>query len=227
MANCYNCANEIEADKITAEHIPAQNLYTGYKEDYKKDRITVPACETCNHLYSKIDQEIRDAIAIKSDSKSEMVSKGFRSILRRSNWKERTEVNIDGKVVSVEFSYNDLRQIHLKNFKGIYFHTYNKVIPDNFVLEIIADGDENLKESAEFLYQYAMDGKEWIPSGHPDIFRYIIKPIAINDVEQKIVEPQNLEDAIGFVGVLIYHETILAIIVAGEEEYVKTCNPNT
>lgn len=227
MAKCYNCGKEIEPEKLTDEHIPARNLYVGFAEEYKKNRITVPACESCNQYFSKIDQEIRDAIAIKSDSKSEMVSKGFRSILRRLNWKERTEVNVDGKVVSVEFSYNDLRKIHIKNFKGIYFHTYNEVIPDKFVLEIIADGDENLKEGAQFLYDYAMDGKEWMPSGHPDIFRYIIKPIAINGKEQIIVEPQNIEDAIGFVGVLVYHETILAIVVAGEEEYVKTCNPNT
>ena len=67
MDLCYNCGNELNSQNRTREHIPAQNMFVGYPDEYKVNRITVPACYSCNNLYSKVDQEIRDAIGIMNE----------------------------------------------------------------------------------------------------------------------------------------------------------------
>jgi hypothetical protein len=83
-----------DPDIETVEHVPAKNLYDGFDNQFNVNRITVPACYDCNQLYSKIDQEIRDSLAVKSDSEEQkkiMTGKGVRSILRRSNWRDRSQ----------------------------------------------------------------------------------------------------------------------------------------
>lgn len=180
MAICYNCGTELTADNSTVEHVPAKNLYEGFSDELKRNRITVPACRTCNNLYSKIDQEIRDAIAIKSDNIEErqaLIGKGVRSIMRHSNWKDRTHIDISGNVIAVDFSYANLRELHIKNFKALFYRKYGFPVPGDFIIEIIADGDENLIGTAQFLHDYIRQDKEWEISGHPDIFKFILKDI--------------------------------------------------
>lgn len=54
---CYNCGIELEDKDVTREHIPARNLFEGYDEKYKVNRLTVPACLKCNGQYSPTDEE--------------------------------------------------------------------------------------------------------------------------------------------------------------------------
>ena len=49
---CYNCGKILKPNEITREHIPARNLFEGYDEQYKVQRITVKACRKCNQEYS-------------------------------------------------------------------------------------------------------------------------------------------------------------------------------
>ena len=91
MPLCYNCGQEFDKEKITREHIPAQNTFVGYPDNYKSNRLVVPACFDCNNRYSKIDQEIRDAIGIMNEDnelQNEMTAKAVRSIMRNQNWQK-------------------------------------------------------------------------------------------------------------------------------------------
>lgn len=225
---CYNCGVELNAENYTVEHVPAKNLYDDFDDSFKRNRITVPACRPCNELYSKIDQEIRDILAIKNDNveeKKELTRKGVKSIMRRSSWKDRVYTDEQGNVTAVEFNYDDLKSLHIKNFKALFFRKYGFCLPDDFVIEIVADGDENMIKSAQILHDYTRTDKEWEVSGHEDVFKFILKDITPNEEKQIFYESGDFEKIIGVAGVLVYHEDVGAVVLAGKKEYVESCRP--
>ncbi len=170
---CYNCGAILDNNNWTDEHIPPKNLYDGFDQSFKINRITVPACNTCNHLFSKIDCEIRDALAIKTEeltSRQKLAEKGTRSITRVNNWLERAHFDKDGKVVAIDFKYKAFHDSHKKNFKRLFYNKYGFSIPEEFQIEVIADDDTYKRfflsqVLAAYLDKYA--GFE--QSGHPDI----------------------------------------------------------
>jgi hypothetical protein len=225
---CYKCGVKLNSENSSKEHVPARNLYDDLDDSFKRDRITVPACKKCNGEYSKIDQEIRDLLVVKNadpENRSEFTRKGFKSILRRSNWKDRVLVDEDGKSIAVTFSYEDLREIHIKNFRALFYRKYGIRIPDDFVIEIIADGDDNLIEAAQMLEAYIKDGKEWEVSGHADVFKFILKDITENAESGQIEESGDFDKIVGVAGLFLYDSDTIAIVVAGKKEYVETCKP--
>jgi hypothetical protein len=227
MANiCYDCGKELTKENYTVEHVPAQNLYEGFGDEYKKNRITVPACFDCNQKYSKIDQELRDVLAIKNESteeKQSLTGKGVRSILRRSNWKDRTHFDNQGRVIAVTFNYDELRMFHIKNFKALFFRKYGFPIPEDFEVGILSEGDEAKKVSAQAIYDYTMINKEFELSGHPDIFKFILKGMAQDKENNNAYESNNFEELSAVTGVLVYHNEITAVIVAGKKDFIASC----
>lgn len=221
---CYDCSNPLDKENKTVEHVPAKNLYEGFGEEFKRNRITVPACIKCNQKYSKVDQEIRDVLAIqndKLDEKKELTAKGIRSILRRSNWKERVYTNEKGEVIALDFNYDELKQIHVKNFKALFYVKYGFPVPNNFEIEIITDGDDHLTKQAQFFYDYLTIDQEWRASGHEDIFKYILKGISINEANNIIEDSKDFEKLLGVAGILVYHDSIAAVVVAGRKDYLE------
>ena len=57
---CYNCGEPLTKKTKTKEYVPQQNLFKGFPEDHKKNRITVPSCFECNNGASDIDDELRN-----------------------------------------------------------------------------------------------------------------------------------------------------------------------
>lgn len=226
---CYNCGIQLNKTTATVEHVPAKNLYDGFGSDYKKNRITVPACSSCNNLYSKIDQEIRDALAIKNDDVSqreELTGKGIRSILRKSNWLDRAHFNNTGQVIAVDFDYGDLLQLHIKNFKALFFRKYSFPLPDHFEIDIISEGDYDKLEVAKDLYEYAILDTKFECSGHPDVFKFTLKDITHNKTDGSIYESGDFNKLIMIIGILIYHNDIIAIVVAGKKDFLKKFKEN-
>lgn len=227
MEYCYDCRKPLNNENSNKEHIPARNLYNGYPEEYKKNRLTVPACIDCNHKYSKIDQEIRDAVGIMNENdpnQQELTRQAVKSILRRNNWKDRVEQNRNGDVISVSFSYDELKQLHIKNFKGIFYHTYGIPVTETFEIEIVSDGDEeyeHLLRVAQVMHDYINGFNDWKESGNKEVFMYNIKTMAINE-QGNIDDDGDVESALAVVGVLIYHQRLSAVIVAAKKEYLET-----
>ena len=225
MDNCYNCGIELNDENQTREHIPAQNTFAGYPEEYKQNRLTVPACHACNNQYSKIDQEIRDAIGIMNENneeQQELTRKSVKSIMRSKNWLDRVHF-ADGKVVAVSFDYNVIRELHIKNFKGVFYEKYGYPIPDEYDIEIIAEGDEEdqkLMGIAQHLYHYVSEGNNWSFSGHEDIFQYKMKSLTPDDNDQ-IVDSPDLENALGIVSVLVYHKQLSPVIFAAKKDFLE------
>ncbi len=217
---CYNCGKPLSKQDETVEHIPAKCFFVGYGDDYKKNRITVPACNECNNAYSKIDQELRDAIGIMTDNhtdKSELVSKSVRSILRQKDGVKRI-LSKDGSIY-IEFSYNKLREIHIKNFKGIYYHKFGKPLPEKYQNEIITEGDQSevSYEKLAALYNY-LDNykKEWSHSGNPNIFKY--KMVGFNNNNR--FEEIN-EDTEFILAKMIYHEEIICFVFGATKRIIE------
>lgn len=187
----------------------------------------MPACNKCNHEYSKIDQEIRDALAIRKETKEnqeKFIGKGVRSILRRQNWKERAHMNEKGEVIAVDFSYADLRQIHIKNFKALFFRKYGFCVPEDFVIDIIADGDEDKIEVAQIIHDYLIaDDTPFEASGHSDIFKFIIKDITEDETNDSLYESGDFDKLVAVAGLLVYHDDMGAVIVAGKKDFIESC----
>jgi hypothetical protein len=224
--NCYNCGIELTAATNHVEHIPAKNIFATYPPKYKQQLVTVPACFDCNNDFSKIDQEIRDAIGImndKNDLQNEMTRKSVKSIMRKSNWVNRVVSTDDGKAFEVSFSYDDFKKLHIKNFKGLFYHKYGFPLPKEYQVEIIAEGDEEhekLQNIAKFLYGYTDEGIKWNSIGHEDVFEYKIKSM-IADKNGMIYDDENIEHAIGFVCIMHYHHSIKPLIIASRTDFIN------
>lgn len=225
---CYNCGVELNKENATKEHVPAKNLYDDFDDEFKQNRITVSACNTCNGLYSKIDQEIRDVLAIKNgdiNEKKELTRKGIKSIMRRTNWKERIYTDDQGNVAAVDFSYDDIKQLHIKNFKALFFRKYGIPVPDDFVIEIYADGDEDHIHFAQPIHDYLRKDKDWEVSGHENIFKFILKDMTVQEESGKIYESGKLENSIGVASLMVYHDEVGAVVVAAPKAFIEKCKP--
>ena len=226
---CYNCGVKLTIFNRTKEHVPAKCLYDGFDNIYKRNRITVPGCRKCNNEYAKIDQEIRDVLAVKNadaSKKSELTEKGIHSIFSRANWKERIFTDENGNATAFDFSYNDLRQIHIKNYKALFARKYGVIVPENYKIEIIADGDENLIKTAQTLHDYLTLENKWEISGHQDIFKFILKDITINREQNTFGESGDLLKAVAVAGILVYHDDVGAVVVGGDKDYIESCKPS-
>lgn len=167
--NCYNCRRVLNLENTTKEHIPAQAFYAGYGEEFKKNRITVPACSICNGNYAKIDQELRDAIGVTNEInplKKEYTRKSVSSILRK---KGKNQLHFDelGRVIAVSFNYKDLRKSAIKDFKGLFYYKYKNPLPKEWKVEIVSSFETEIKSiiAANHIEAYLHKDTEWTVSG--------------------------------------------------------------
>lgn len=223
--HCYNCGKKLTRKTKTKEHIPAQSLFVGYGENYKKNRLTVPACEKCNNAYSKIDQELRDAIGVVNENDAnaqELTRKSVRSILKKPNWHNRLLFNPFGKVNGVKFNYKDFKKAAIKDFKGIFYKDFGFPLSQKWKVEIIADfeTDKKLVDAALGFYAYLNKDIDWSQSGHSDIFKYKLKTLTPNE-NGEIYDSDYIDEAVSIASIQIYHDKLGFIIVAGKRKYLK------
>ena len=211
---CYDCGKIIHTGDKDREHIPAQCFYSGLGPEYKIERITLDSHKVCNQKYSKIDQELRDAIGISIENQEdnpELISKSIRSILRKKSGIER--ITSKNGEVFVDFNYEDLRSLHIKNFKGIFYREFGIPIPDKFFIEISTAGEQDnfSFELMNSLYQIVNQYiEEWKISGHRDVFKYKIAVFENYDLSEFNA---NSNEQIIFC-VMVYHKNIICFGIA-------------
>lgn len=217
---CYDCGKPIKLEDEDKEHIPAKCLFNGFSDEFKLKRLTVPAHKICNNNYSKIDQELRDAIGIMTNNHTNNValtSKAIRSILRKKDGIER--ISSKNGTNYVDFNFNNLKDLHIKNFRGIFYNSYKIPLPEQFELEIVSVGDDDKIsfEEVHKLYHAINDNfPKWEISGHPDIFKYKIIvfdnntfcDFKINSNEQTVFS------------IMVYNQEIICIVVAATEKMI-------
>lgn len=223
--NCYNCRKEISENENHSEHIPAKNLYSTYEIEYKKNLLKVPCCYDCNNSFSKIDQEIRDAIGIlnkNNEMQSELTIKSVKSILRSKDGNKRIEFLDEKNQFQVSFNYDDFQKLHVKNFKGLFYNKYGFPFPDNFVFDLISEGDEKDEKSQrvkEQLNTYLDLNHDWSIVGHKDIFKYKIKAMIPNK-NGVLYDGMDFENSISFVCKMEYHNIIKPLLFINRTDFI-------
>jgi len=199
----------------TKEHIPAKNLFQGYDEKYKVNRITVSACLKCNGQYSPTDEEFRNMIGIISRKKenNQITEKTVRSVVRNDLAKTGFTNNATGNFRSVDFSNSPIENYHKKNFKGLFYHQYKKPLTDDYKLFVNIDKND-WSEQTLYIKRYLEEYFNSKCSGHPDILEYVIQPFRpeIKNFGKKDLEPKENENI--FAGYLKYNREHLALVIA-------------
>jgi hypothetical protein len=219
---CYNCGIEVEDKDVTREHIPAKNLFEGYDEKYKVNRITVSACLKCNGQYSPTDEEFRNMIGIiaKTKGKNKITEKSVRSILRKDPSGQRLSIDNFGKVSGVMFNQVPIENYHKKNFKGLFYHQYGRILTDDY--ELFVNIDENdWSDMTLGILEYLKELFNWKHSGHPDIMQYVIQPfrLGITNADKQDLVP--IENENMFVGYLDYNKEHSALVIAVRKGWLE------
>ena len=215
IKKCYNCGVVLNAENKTKEHVPAQNLFLGCGHEYKKNRLTVPACKKCNEEYSEIDSEFRDVLGVannKIDKDSVLTHKATRSILRKPNWKERLIAN-DANLIGVLFDNNKFEKLYIKNFKGIYYEELGQPFSNEYQTYVFSSLDnDHLNPETRLLIQLGF-GVEWKISGHAEIFRYKISALNL-DKADRVFLSNNFKSALGVWSLIEIHQRIMCVVIA-------------
>lgn len=223
IIRCYNCGKVLEKkEDMTKEHIPARNLFDGYDNKYKNNRITVPACFKCNNDYSYTDEEFRNMLGVTSNvsNKDIITQKSVRSIIRNDHNFSRLIFDQLGNVSAVEFDEKPLIDFHKKNFKGLFYHQYGFPLPDNY--ELIVNIDEDDKSDFTLgIIDYLKSNFEWRVSGHKDIFTYCLQPFRLHLLHTQKSDLEPYEDENLFVAAMIYNQTHGALVYAIRRVYIE------
>lgn len=225
---CYNCGCEFtDENKETVEHIPMKALYTGYSGIYKINRITVPACFSCNNRYAKTDPELRNLIGVLNEdnkAQSEITAKAARGITREKDFMKR--LDFSSGELTIEFDRNVLEEIHQKHFKGLFYNRHRIPLPKSFEIKIITAGDEQDKVlmalGKMFHEQLEKANITWTVSGHQDIFQYRLSTLRC-DVSEVYRIVNDIPDGSDFIVCeMIYHKKIDAICLAMKSEFIPS-----
>jgi hypothetical protein len=218
MIYCYNCGSVISRKEgtETKEHIPAQNLFVGFGDEYKKNRIAVPSCLKCNGDSTNIDEEFRNVIGTISnfDSLSAISHNTAKAIVTHNHQYDRLRFNKSGNVIGVQFDKKLILDNHIKVFKGLYYHQYRKPIGKEYT--IIASMEPDAASGS--CIQYLQENFEWKHSGHPDVFSYILQPVRenVNNPDKKDLTPQLNEPF--FVAIQKYNNSHAGLVIATNTE---------
>lgn len=225
---CYNCGLSINTKKdLTNEHIPMRCLFTGFKDviDFKKV-ITVPAHFRCNNgEYSNYDAQMRDLIAVLGDlNNKDSLSELYEAAKRGARFNEkqvsgRCFIFGPNKQLGLVLDKPVLDKLHVKHFKGLFYHEFNYPLPTNFECIIYSHNLGLEREPVTFSEKLidvarnrAFNMVDWKYSGHEDVFKYRINTLYVNDI-------RDLKDNDIIICEMFYCNLVYAVVVAGNRDY--------
>lgn len=173
MEHCYNCGCELTKNEETREHIPMKALFRGYPLDKLDKLITVPACSTCNNQYSKIEEDFKNIIALWAANENIEISDDFIQSSIRSPKLYSKLRTLHDQFIAV-FSIKDYNDVHIKNFKGVYYKLYGKPLPKSYQIIVLADLSSNPKDNP-YLTMFLRERSQNTTlhfDGYKDIFQY-------------------------------------------------------
>lgn len=178
MDHCYNCGCELTKNEKTREHIPMKALYKGYSKDNLIEPVTVPACNACNNQYSKIEEDFRNLIALWSINERVDISSGVLHKALRSP-KLLSKI-IKSNDCYITYNTQDYIDVHIKNFKGLYYHQYGMPLPSTYKINVLEDLSDKNNASQELILllkvmKERVKSKDLLVIGHKDIFQYKIE----------------------------------------------------
>jgi hypothetical protein len=214
--NCYNCGTALTGQTNHREHIPAKNLFDGFPDSHKQNRVVVSACYTCNQFFSPIDEEFRNLIGIvtRNPNAIKLTEKTTRSMSRLQSKIARVIYSVSNRMpFAVQFNMNDIAKYHLKNFKGLFYHKYGRRISED-QYRIMAHFDKTFEsERSQRLINYLTQNFNFQCSGHEDVFRYILQPFRQgHQGNGEDITP--IEDERFYMAIMSYTKSHAALIMA-------------
>lgn len=219
---CYNCEKPIDEKEITREHVPAKNLFEGYDEKYKVNRITVAACLKCNGEYSPTDEDFRNMIGAiaKRKENNEITEKTKRSLIRKDPERKSFSLDSLGKISGITLNEITIEDYHKKNFKALYYAKYATTINED-EYDIYVNIDENDWSHATLgILGYLKDLFERYKSGHEDILNYSIQPFRLGIQNPSLEDLKPDENDNMYVGFFEYNREHAALVIAVKKGYL-------
>lgn len=216
---CYHCGNDFVLEELTKEHIPPRCFSDAYPPEYKVNRITVPCCHPCNNEFSKIDSELRDAIAIAkdgSDGNQKFLEKGIKSVVRRKKLGQDYSFDTKAKTYAIDFDYSLFEQMFLKCHKGLFYHKFGVPVDEHFVTtnnqkHVNEQHDTPIHQRMEQLHKE--NPESFLVSGHPDIFQASI--LAFQATDKGTFEvTDDLDKCFAVTSYLVFHDIIDCVVVS-------------
>ncbi len=221
MNCCYNCGKPISKKDgtETREHIPAQNLFAGYSDEFKMNRIVVPACKVCNGGSSTVDEEFRNMIGIISNygEQQTISANAAKSIITHKKQFYRIRLDSAGSVKSVEFNKKLLLDNHIKVFRGLFYHQYKRPVPSEYKVGASFDPTE----FSGSCIRYLEENFKWKYSGHADVFDYILQPFRENLVNPDKNDIVPVEKEPFYFGLLRYNKSHAALVVETTSAHIQ------
>ena len=207
---------------VTREHIPAKNLFEGYDEKYKVNRITVPACSYCNGKYSPTDEEFRNMIGIiaKNIANKKITEKSVRSILREDSSVKRLTYDSYGKISGLTFNEVPIEDYHKKNFKGLFYHKYDMFLSSDYKLFVNID-ENDWSHPIMAIIGYLKELFRAHCSGHPNILKYTIQPFRLNIKNPEKTDLVPYYNEYMYVGLLEYNNEHAALVIAIRRKWIE------
>jgi len=222
VLTCYNCGNTFEKKETTKEHIPSRNLFDGYDDSFKVNRITVTACFDCNNQYSPTDEEFRNMIGIiaKNKENNEIKNKTIRSLKRKNPKSQLLDFDSLRELSGITFNGIPIENFHKKIFKGLFFHQYGKAITDDYELFVNIDQSDWSPATMGFL-GYLKELFDFKKSGHFDILKYSLQPfrLGVIKIDKKDLTVQNEENI--FICYMDFNKEHGSLVIAVRKKYLE------
>ena len=163
------------SDDLEREHVVSACLYPRSKAESRVQRITIPACPSCNHSWEDDEAHFRNVVLLAGDSNpptEELWPKAIRAFNQsdgqrrlRDVWQLMDPVQVDGARRLIIYPGRDERVLRVvrKIIRGLsFFHGLGKVVSDNQVWTDVM----KFKIPSEFADSIEFQHRE------PDIFQY-------------------------------------------------------
>lgn len=221
---CYNCGVELSTSSKTKEHIPPRCFSDVYEAEFKTNRITVPCCDSCNNLYSKFDNELRDMVSILKDGQDGNVSflqKGIKSVLKNKELGSEIILSNGQEGHKIRLSYNSIEQQFLKCHKGVFYHLFGFPIDfhfDSFVNQKLINSKHEGEDFEFFARIHYSKQDSYIASGHPEIFQISMlafKPLVISNSVELTTD---IEQAFIVTSHMVFHGIVDAIVYSTRKD---------
>lgn len=217
---CYLCNKDIAT---TEDHVPAK---TFFPKDYQRKGYKIPACASCNSMYSKDEEYVRDSFSIAGQnnvahqvfqegtrrsylrpySRLQPVTKHERilSSLVRLNVKTPAGIHLRTDT-AIKIKISRIQNVAVKIVKGLFFVHAGKSIPSDFQFSFFMDPKDFLLNLLQI--------KSPVIGRFDDIFAY-----------KAIIAKDDLTSGIWW---LSFYQSLGMIVVVESPRIVQLLNKST
>ena len=220
LSVCYLCGKEL-IEPTNRDHVPIKQLYTeDIRKKHSPNMLTIPVHEACNKSYQYDEDYFVNTLApfakgsYSGESLLKDVFKKYSDGVKRPlvhktlNEFERNPSGIilPANLVAKRFEGHRLHRVAWKVVRGLYFHHFNQVLPENKLNSLSIIPPDQVPPEAFLVALGDLDGL----GSYPGVFDY------------KFIQIPELED-FNYWGMLLWDRIILIVAFHGLKCSCATC----